>query len=127
MSDIPSLSRRERQIMDVLYKQGKATAAEVRSLMEDPPSYSAVRATLGILEGKGVIAHQEVGGRYIYAPTIGKPAARRSALKRLVNTFFDGSPTEAAMALLGAEKQKLTNEDLDRLSKLVEAARKERT
>src|SRR5689334_8627146 len=100
MSQELHLSRRERQIMDVLHAKGAAAAAEVRSALPDPPSYSAVRALLRILEEKGFIRHREEGGRYVYLPRASKQAASRSALKRVVSTFFQGSATQAMAALL---------------------------
>ena len=93
------LSRRERELMDVLYRQKTATAAEVRAGMADPPSYSAVRATLRILEDKGAVRHEDRGGVYVYMPVVSRDRARRSALKSLVETFFDGSSANAAPGL----------------------------
>ena len=122
---LQNLSRRERQIMDVLLGRGRATAAEVRQGMPNPPSYSAVRATLRILEDKGVVRHEEEGTRYVYLPAVSRDAARRSALLNLIDTFFGGSPADAAAALLGAPSAAYTKEELDRLSELVEKARKE--
>jgi predicted transcriptional regulator len=119
------LSRRERQMMDVLYRLGRANAAQVRENLPDPPSYSAVRATLRILEDKGAVSHAEEAGRYVYLPKVSRLAARRSALRSLVETFFAGSPAEAAASLLGAA-DKLSREDLDRLAALVEKARKDK-
>ena len=117
------LSRRERQIMDVIYQRGQATAAEVADAIPDPPSYSAVRALLRILEEKGFVRHEQQGLRYVFIPTVARDRARRSALKGLVKTFFDGSVEQAVAALIG--NQKLSGEELDRLSKLIEQARKE--
>lgn len=119
----PHLSRRERQIMEALYKAGRATAAEVREAIPDPPSYSAVRATLRILEEKGAVRHEEKDGRYIYLPIASREAARRSALRRLLDTFFDGSPAQAAAALLGSTRARFTPQELDRLEELVRKAR----
>jgi predicted transcriptional regulator len=119
------LSRRERQIMEILHRLGRAAAAEVRAAMPDPPSYSAVRATLRILEEKGAAGHEESGGAYVYFPAETKEKARRTALRNLVETFFGGSPGRAAAALLGHAHHKLTGEDLDRLAALIEKARKE--
>jgi len=112
-------------MMDVLYRLGRATAAQVRENLPDPPSYSAVRATLRILEDKGAVSHGQEDGRYVYLPRVSRLAARRSALRNLVETFFAGSPAEAAAALLGAS-DKLSREDLDRLAALVEKARKDK-
>ena len=116
------LSRRERQIMDVLYANGKATAAEVRERMAGSPGYSAVRAMLRILEEKGQVTHEQDGLRYVYRPALPASRAKRSALRHMVDTFFSGSPEKAVAALLNDSK--LTTEELDRLSKLVEDARR---
>jgi BlaI family transcriptional regulator, penicillinase repressor len=118
-----TLSRRERQIMDVIYARGQATAAEVAAALPDPPSYSAVRTHLRILEEKGHLKHHEDGPRYVFVPVVPRDRARRSALKSLVRTFFDGSAAQAAAALL--DQAKLSDEDVDRLSALIERARKE--
>ena len=117
------LSRRERQIMDVIYARGQATVAEVVSALPDPPSYSAVRALLRILEQKGHLRHEEVGPRYIFLPTVSRDRARKSALRNLVRTFFDGSPAQAAAALI--DQADLTADDMARLSELIDKARKE--
>ncbi len=94
------LTRRERQIMDIVYRRGRATAAEVLAELPDPPSYSAVRALLRILEEKGYLRHQQEGPRYVFLPTLARDKARRSALKQMVQTFFDGSAEQAVAALL---------------------------
>lgn len=117
------LSRRERQIMDVIYARGQATAAEVAEAIPDPPSYSAVRALLRILEEKGYVRHEQHGLRYVFLPTVKRQSARRSALKGLVQTFFDGSVEQTVAALLG--QQKLSPEELERLARLIDRARKE--
>lgn len=117
------LSRRERQIMDVIYQRGQATAAEVAEAIPDPPSYSAVRALLRILEDKGFLRHEQQGLRYVFLPTVKRASARRSALKGLVRTFFDGSVEQTVAALL--DQQKLSPEELDRLADLIDRARKE--
>jgi len=117
------LSRRERQIMDVIYARGQATAAEVVAALPDPPSYSAVRALLRILEQKGHLRHQEDGPRYIFLPTVSRDRARKSALRNLVRTFFDGSPAQAAAALI--DQADLSDDDAERLSEMIEKARKE--
>jgi predicted transcriptional regulator len=117
------LSRRERQIMDVIYGRGQATAAEVTAALPDPPSYSAVRALLRILEQKGHLRHQQDGPRYLFVPTVPRDRARRSALRNLVRTFFDGSSAQAAAALI--DQAQLTDEDFDRLQEAIEKARKE--
>jgi predicted transcriptional regulator len=118
-----TLSRRERQIMDVIYARGQATAAEVTAALPDPPSYSAVRALLRILEQKGHLRHQEDGPRYVFLPTVSRDRARRFALRNLVRTFFDGSPAQAAAALI--DQGDLSDDDVARLAALIERARKE--
>lgn len=120
-----SFSRRERQIMDVVYRLGRATASEVLAELPDPPSYSAVRAHLRVLEEKGHLRHEQDGTRYAYVPTVSRARARRSALDSLVTTFFDGSPAAAAAALLDVSKGELDAADLDRLAALIDEARKE--
>lgn len=118
------LSRRERQILDTLFRLGRATAAQVRAELPDPPSYSAVRALLRILEEKGHVRHNQEGPRYVYLPVVGRESAKRSALRHLVQTFFEGSATQAISALLDTSSAKLSDQDLERLSQLVEDARK---
>jgi predicted transcriptional regulator len=118
------LSRRERQIMDAIYKLGQATAAEVLERMPDPPSYSAVRAMLRLLEEKGYLRHQQDGQRYVFIPTLAREKARKSALNQMLQTFFDGSTEEAVATLLDMSRAKLSQEELDRLSNLIEDARK---
>jgi predicted transcriptional regulator len=119
-----NLSRRERQIMDVLYRKGSATAADVLEAMPNPPSYSAVRALLRILEQKGHIRHEEHEGKYVFLPTVHREKAKRSAIRHLVQTFFDGSPQEAVAALLDDSSSKLSDSELDRLQTLIDKARK---
>jgi predicted transcriptional regulator len=119
------LSRRERQIMDVVYRLGRVTAAEVQEALPDPPSYSSVRALLRVLEEKGHLRHEQDGPRYVFLPTVAREKARRSALQQLVQTFFDGSTAQTVAALLGAPGSKLTDEDFERLSRLLEKAREE--
>ena len=119
------VSRRERQIMDALYARGRASAAEVMESLPDPPSYSAVRAMLRLLEEKGLVRHEQEGPRYIYLPTVPAERASRSALTRLVQTFFGGSAEQAVAALLDMERSNLDDEQLDRLAKLIERAREE--
>ncbi len=119
------LSRRERQIMDVLYQLGEATAAEVMERLPDPPSYSAVRAMLRLLEEKGHLQHEQDGPRYVFKPTLAHDKAQRSALKHLIETFFEGSTEQAVAALLDLSKTKLSDDELDRLSQLIEQAKKE--
>lgn len=121
----PDLSRRERQILDVLYKSGRATAAEVQEAMPAAPSYSAVRTLLRILEDKGHVHHEQDGTRYVYLPTVAHDAAKRSALRHLLNTFFEGSTTQAIAALLDEDSSRLSSADWDRLSATIKRARKE--
>jgi predicted transcriptional regulator len=125
MPDNNTLSRRERQIMDILYRLGSATAAEVQENIADAPSYSAIRALLRILEDKGHIKHAYDGPRYVYAPIVSRPAAQKSALKQIVKTFFDGSTSNAVAALLDMSGNDLSEAELERLSKLVEEAKRE--
>jgi len=120
-----SLSRRERQIMDILYREGKASANEVRDAMPDAPSYSAVRAMLRVLEEKGHVRHQAEGLKYVYLPTVGRERAKRTAVKHVLETFFNGSPEQAVAALLDVASTRLTREELDRMSQLIEDAKKE--
>jgi BlaI family transcriptional regulator, penicillinase repressor len=117
------LSRRERQIMDVLYSREKATAAEILEQIPDPPSYSAVRAMLRILEEKGHIRHEQDGARYVFLPTMTRDKAKRSALRHLLQTFFDGSAEQAVATLLDVSSAKLSDADLDKLAELIEKAR----
>ena len=119
------LSRRERQILDILFRRGRATAAEVHADLPDRPSYSAVRAHLRTLEDKGHVKHEAEALRYVYSPTAQPGRARKSALHHLVETFFEGSPANAAAALLDSSATQLTNAELDNLSVLIEKARKE--
>ena len=119
------LSRRERQIIDILYRRGRATAAEV---MEDLPAdttYSTVRTQLRVLEDKGHVRHDQDGQRYVYSPAVPRGTVRRSALKHLVETFYEGSVEQAVAALLGGEGSRLTDEELDRIEDLIKKARKE--
>lgn len=125
MSAEADLSRRERQIMDVLHQRGRATAAEVQAALPDPPSYSAVRALLRILEAKGHIKHLKTGARYVYQPRVSRETARRSALKRLVSTFFAGSVTQTVAALLENADTRLSESELRELEQMIEQARKE--
>jgi BlaI family penicillinase repressor len=120
-----TLSRRERQIMDVLYQKGRATALEVQDNLPDPPSYSAVRALLRILEDKGHVRHEQDGPRYIFTPKTPRDKARRSAIRHLMETFFEDSPEQAVAALLDVSSSKLSAEELDRLARLIENARLE--
>ena len=119
------LSRRERQIMDIIYQRRRASAAEVAEELPDPPSYSAVRALLRILEEKGHLAHEQDGPRYVYRPTVPRDEARQSAMERLVRTFFDGSAESAVAAFLDMNANELSEQDLDRLADMIEQARRE--
>jgi BlaI family transcriptional regulator, penicillinase repressor len=119
-----ALSRRERQIMDIVYRRGAATAAQILEEMSDPPSYSAIRALLRILVDKKHLQHRADGPRYIYSPLVSPQRARARALAQVVNTFFDGSALKAASALLGSSQRKPTKAELDELSALIDAARK---
>jgi BlaI family penicillinase repressor len=119
------LSRRERQIMDIIYREGRATAAEVLERMPDPPSYSAVRAMLRVLEEKGHLRHKEDGPRYVFMPTQRPDSARRSALRHLLQTFFEGSREKMMAALLDDTPESLREEELDRMARLIEQAKKE--
>ena len=121
---VNGLSRRERQIMDVIYRRGRATAAEVLEDIPDPPSYSAVRAMLRLLEEKGHVRHEQDGPRYVFLPIVNRDRARKSALTHVVRTFFDGSATEAVAALLN-DGGKLSDAELDRLSAMIAQAREE--
>lgn len=125
MTDLRSMSRRERQIMDVVFGCGSATAPEIRERMPDPPSYSAVRATLRVLEQKGLLKHETDGKRHVYKPTVNRMRARRGAIRHLVETFFDGSAAHAALSLLEHSRTKLTSEELDRMSALIERVKRE--
>ena len=118
------LSRRERQIVDILYTQGRATAAEVQAALQDPPSYSAVRAMLRILEEKGHIRHEQDGPRYVYLPTVGRDRAKKTALRHVLQTFFNGSAEQALSALLDESDARLSDRELDRLAELIDRARR---
>src|ERR1700676_2518808 len=120
-----TLSRRERQIMDILYRRGRATAGEVMGELTGDPSYSTVRTQLRVLEDKGHVHHEELGLRYVYMPAVPRHAARKSALRHLVDTFFDGSSEQVVAALLGGQATRLSDEDLERIAGLVTKARKE--
>ena len=122
---LTDLSRRERQIMDFLYQSGRATAAEVQARLPDPPSYSAVRAMLRVLEDKGHVRHEQDGPRYVYVPRVARDRAKRSALRHVVRTFFDGSTEQVVAALLDARVSESSDEELDRMARLIEKARKQ--
>src|SRR5215475_10113309 len=119
------LSRRERQIMDIVYRRGKATVGEVMEQLSGDPAYSTVRAQLRVLEEKGHLRHEEHGLRYVYMPKLSRNVARQSALKHLIDTFFEGSAGKAVTALLGKEGFKISDEELDRISELIDKAKKE--
>jgi predicted transcriptional regulator len=119
------LGKRERQIMDVIYRRGKVSVQDVLDELDDPPSYSAVRAMLRILEDKGHLRHEQDGPRYLYRPTVPREQARESYLRHLVRTFFNGSIEQAVAALLGSSDTRLTEAELERLSKLIRQARKQ--
>jgi predicted transcriptional regulator len=127
MSDSPpfNLGRRERQIMDIVYAKGQASVAEVLKALPDPPSYSATRAMLNLLEEKGHLRHKEVGRKFVYQPTLPREKARRSAVQNLLHTFFGGSVGEAVATMIEQDKKSLTLEDLDRLARLIDEAKKE--
>ena len=117
------LSRREREIMDVIYKRGQATVTEVLQSLDNPPSYSAVRALMRILEEKGALRHESQGKKYVFLPTVTRETAKRSALKRMLHVFFNDSTEAAVAALLDVSQTKLTDEEWDRLSSLIEEAK----
>src|SRR5271163_4222216 len=120
-----ALSRRERQIMDILYKLERASVGQVLAEMAGRPSYSTVRAQLRVLEEKGHVRHEEHGLRYVYVPAVPREVARRSALRHLVETFFEGSTEKVVAALLGGEVARISPEELDRLARLISKSRKE--
>ena len=121
----PALSRRERQIMDILYRRRRATAAEVMADLPGEPSDSTVRTQLRVLEQKGHVRHEEQGLRFVYMPAVARSAARKSALKHLVETFFDGSAEKTVAALLGGEAARLSDDELRRIGALIDRARKD--
>ena len=118
-----NLSRRERQILEVIFRLGRATASDVLDHLPDAPTYTTVRGLLRVLENKGHVRHEEEGGKYVYIPTMTKQRAAKSVLRNVVSTFFDGSPSRAMAALLGSE-QSFSDEELARMAELVERARK---
>jgi predicted transcriptional regulator len=120
-----TLSRRERQIMDIIYSRGEAGATEVMENLPDPPGYSAVRALLRVLEEKGHLRHKQDGQRYVYSPTLPRERAKRSALRRVLQTFFRDSAEDAVAALLDISQKKLSDEELERMEELIKQARKE--
>jgi predicted transcriptional regulator len=119
------LSRRERQIMDIVYQLGSASAADIQARLPRPPSYSAVRAMLRVLEKKGHLEHRQDGPRYVYEATLPVETARRSAVDRLLRTFFDNSAGDAVATLLDSAPSKLSREELDRLANIIEQAKQE--
>ena len=121
------LTRRERQIMDVLFRRKRATAAEVLAELPGNPSYSTVRTQLRVLEEKGHVRHEEDGVRYVYMPSVPRLAARKSALRHLIDTFFEGSTEKVVAALLGGEAARLSGDEIDRLAALIARAKKERS
>ncbi|MEO0424954.1 MAG: BlaI/MecI/CopY family transcriptional regulator [Pseudomonadota bacterium] len=125
MASDQKLSRREREVMDVLYREGRAAVAQVREQMPDPPSYSSVRAMLRVLEEKGHVRHEQDGPRYLYVPTTPLQQARTSALKRVLSTFFDDSPEQVLAALLDLKHDELTDDQLDELEAKIASARRE--
>jgi len=122
--NLPELSRRERQIMDIVYREGRVAVADVQRLLPEAPGYSAVRAMLRVLEEKGHLRHRQQGPRYVYEATLPRDRARRSALRRMLRTFFDDSPGDAVAALLDLSGDDLTEEELARLSALIADARR---
>jgi predicted transcriptional regulator len=120
-----TLTRREREIIDILYRRGRATAAEVLEDMADPPSYSAVRALLRLLEEHGHAKHVQDGPRYVYLPAVARSDARKSALTHVVQTFFEGSVEQAVATLVESSRSKLSRAELDRLAQLIEKAKRE--
>jgi len=121
------LSRRERQILDILYARGRATAAEIQAALPDPPGYSATRALLRILEEKGHVKHESDGPRYVFLPRVSRQKARVAALRHMLGTFFDGSAADAAAALVDGSAAKLSSDELDHLEALIARARKEKS
>jgi predicted transcriptional regulator len=125
VSALEGLSRRERQIMEILYQRGRASASDVREAMEKAPGYSAVRAMLRVLEEKGRVRHEAEGLKYVYVPVLARDKAKRSAVKHVLDTFFAGSAEQAVAALLDVSAARLTRDELDRMAELIEKAKKE--
>ena len=123
--ELSTLSRRERQMMDIIYSRGQASASEVMESLPDPPSYSAVRALLRVLEEKGHLRHKQDGQRYVYSPTVERERAKRSALRRVLQTFFDDSAEDAVAALLDISQEHLSDDELKRMGTLIKQARRE--
>jgi predicted transcriptional regulator len=124
-SPLSALTRRERHIMDILFRLGRATAEEVMRDMPGEPSYSTVRTQLRVLEDKGHVRHEEQGRRYVYMPAVARSTARRSALRHVVDTFFDGSVEKVVAALLGGDASRLSDAELNRIADIVKKAKKE--
>ena len=125
MSGVGGFSRREREILDILYQRGKASAAEVRDAMDDAPSNSAVRTLLRVLEEKGHVRRRAEGLKYVYAPAVAKEKAKRTAVKHLLDTYFDGSSEQIVAALLDVSSTQLTRQELDRMAEMIEKAKRE--
>jgi len=125
MKSPDGLSRREREIMDILYQRGKSSATDVREAMPKAPSYSAVRAMLRVLEEKGHVRHQAEGLKYVYLPTVTRERAKRSAVKHLLDTFFHDSPEQVVAALLDVSSTRMTREELNRMAEMIDKAKKE--
>jgi len=125
VSAVEGLSRREREILEILIERGKASASEVRAAMPEAPSYSAVRTLLRVLEDKGHVKHRAEGLRYVYLPTIGREKAKRGAVKHLLKTYFNGSAEQIVAALLDVSSTQLTREELDRMAQMIEQAKRE--
>ena len=122
---LAGLSRRERQIMEILYRRGKGSASEVREAMKDAPTYSTVRALLRVMEEKGHVKHENEGLKYVYVPLVNADKAKRSAVKQLVDTFFRDAPEQVVAALLDVSAKRLTQEELERMAEMIEQAKKE--
>jgi predicted transcriptional regulator len=125
MSALGGFSRREREILDILYQRGKASATEVRDAMEDAPSNSAVRTLLRVLEEKGHVRRRAEGLKYVYVPAVAKEKAKRTAVKHLLETYFDGSSEQIVAALLDVSSTALTRQELDRMTEMIEKAKRE--
>ena len=125
MSEIEKLTRRERQVMEILFEMGEGSVNEVREKITDPPSYSAIRAVLGRLEAKGLLRYYEKGPRYVYSPALALKKASQSALQKVIDTFFDGSPVRTVNALMGISANKLSSEELKELERIIARAKQE--
>ena len=119
------LTKRERQIVDALYRLGRATAAEIMAAVPGAPTYSTIRTQLRVLEAKGHVRHEEQGLRYVYMPTVPRSTARKSALKHVVETFFDGSSAKAVAALLGGEASRISDDELERIAEILKSTRED--